>query len=162
MNNQALTKYMRAYITPLLRKAFETAKDEGCTCPLCGQYAKVYKRKINAGMAADLLRLYRLNVHGMYNDYHHYTKFCNKSGGGDFAKLVYWGLIESKPHTQDDKKSSGYWAITQRGIDFAEGKITVIERKHIYNGEMCGESGGQVTIRDALGKNFNYSELMNA
>ena len=40
-----------------LRNNFE----EGIDCPCCGQFVKLYKRKLNSGMAATLIRIVKFN-----------------------------------------------------------------------------------------------------
>jgi len=37
----------------------DKARHKGADCPVCGQFVKVYKRTINASMAAQLARAYK-------------------------------------------------------------------------------------------------------
>lgn len=134
--------------------------EKGTACPCCGQLVKLYKRNIYAVMAADLIRLYHLDQ----SKYHHIGKFSNKnrSGGGDFAKLVYWGLVEEEPKPADDKKkrTSGMWRITEAGKSFAERRLRVPKYAQVYNGKLLGLTGDRVMIDDALGDKFDYDKLM--
>lgn len=146
---------------------FEKARREGAKCPCCGCFGKVYKRKIHSGMAAILVLLYRFQSRG----YTHVLTLVNATtspavaaaiGGGDFAKLRYWGLIEEelKVGTRGKKKGSGLWRITGLGARFVEGGNTVSRYAWVYNNGFLGFHGEQISIYDALGDKFSYGELM--
>ena len=66
------------------------------------------------------------------------------------------------PNTEDaDKKNSGYWKITQKGIDFVNNKIQVPSHVHIYNGKVLGFADTTTNIIKSLGTKFSFYELMN-
>ncbi len=138
-----------------LRNNFE----DGCKCPCCDQYVKIYKRKLMVKPIKLLVSLYKMN-----RGYHHVYDMSGEkvtTGLGDFAKIKYWGLIEEKPNTDEKKRTSGYWKITQKGVDFIEGKISVPKYVLIYNAKKYGvDDEKTITITDIL-ENFNYKELMN-
>jgi hypothetical protein len=58
------------------------------------------------------------------------------------------------------KKTSGYWRITQRGVDFVHGSLRVERWMMVYNDEVLEKSTEFVSIRECLGKEFRYDELM--
>src|SRR3954471_2049123 len=64
---------------------------KGAKCPLCAQHAKMYSRKVNAGMAASLIRMYRINKTGWV---HVPTSVGARSR--EEGKLAYWGLVEEQ------------------------------------------------------------------
>lgn len=146
---------------------FEAARREGAKCPCCGRFGKVYKRKIHSGMAAILVLLYRFQSRG----YTHVLTLVNATtspavaaaiGGGDFAKLRYWGLIQ-EGHTVNSKghkKENGLWRITGAGARFVEGAETVSRYAWVYNNGFLGFHGEQISVYDALGDKFSYAELM--
>jgi len=82
--------------------------------------------------------------------------------GGDTCKMVYWELIEEESSRRADGGRAGYWAVTPKGRDWILGNITVPQYARIYNGRCQGLTGNERTIVQALGKKFNYRELMNA
>jgi len=135
---------------------------EGARCPACTQLAKIYERPMYWVSAYSLIQLYKLDSakHGFY----HITKLVpkNTSGGGDFAKLVYWGLAEemSKDPADKQKRTSGMWQITPKGRNFVEGSLTVQSHVRLYDGRLLGFKGEYVSIRDISGKKFDYEELM--
>lgn len=138
--------------------------DKGERCPCCNQLAKFYSRRIYSSMAAALIYFYRSFDQ---TKFHHKSDLLkNKTlattlGGGDFAKLSYWGLIEEKPKGQDeDKRTSGYWKITQKGIDFVQAKLQIPSHVRIYDGKVFGFTGDKVLVTDCLGNRFSYAELM--
>ena len=80
----------------------------------------------------------------------------------DFHKLRYWNLLEKKiEDRKDGSNRNGYYKITGRGIMFAENKLTVPEKAIVFNGKLQNLEGEEINILTALGKRFDYSELMN-
>lgn len=142
-------------------------REDGVVCPCCGQYCKVYHRTLNSAMAQFLIWLvleYEKrtscvsgNVWINVNDG---PLIQNRKGGGDFAKLRYWGLIEQMANEDETKRTSGYWRPTQTGIDFVYDKVTVPKKVRLYLNEPIGFAEERVTIQNALGTKFNYQELM--
>ncbi len=134
-------------------------KEKGTNCPCCGQFVKQYKRKLGSVMARTLIRLSK-----MPNEYNHVkdiVKGISDTGTNDFSKLAYWGLIDEMANDSTAKRTSGYWRITQKGHDFVNCKIVLLEHALIYNRLCNGFGGVKINIVDALGKKFNYQELMN-
>lgn len=155
-----MTDLKRALIQ--LRADLRRELEDGTTCPVCGQHAQIYRRKINSGMAKSLIAMYR-------------TQDWLPDGGTDFmhvptvigaqsreeGKLAYWHLVAEEAVQRPDGGRAGYWRLTPRGRRFVEGQISVPKYAEIYNGKVVGmDSSEMVTIRDALGTKFDYSELM--
>lgn len=139
-------------------------KGKAAKCPACTQTVKVYPRKIYASMSRSLIDLYKLDK--VSSDYYHISQIDasrTKAGGGDFAKLKYWGLVEEMKHDPSNtkKRTSGMWKITNMGKSFVENRMRVVEVIEIFNQRPIRARGGQVSIIDTLGKEFNYSELMS-
>lgn len=137
--------------------------DKGVHCPCCGQYVKRYKRKLSAGMALILIYLHRqpkgewVQVEKLIKE----TRSIPMSARGDYHKLRFWGLIEQQDSERSDGSDRvGYWRITDKGRRFVEGEIRVAAHIYLKTGLFDGFSEETVTIRQALGKRFNYSELM--
>lgn len=134
----------------------------GAKCPCCGQQVKCYKYKLYGTAARALIDLYKLG-----NGYHHVSQYAEAGAGRlrapHFAELRFWGLIERRPLNDNPKKrSSGYWRITKKGKLFVRGEITVNSRILVYNGKFQGFAPDSVliNIKDALGNDFDYRELM--
>jgi hypothetical protein len=147
-----------------IKKFLKDHMEDGTDCPACEQFVKLYKRKLNSSMSVTLLELYRkTHKTRSYIHVNELEEYKNLNGGG-FATLKHWGLIEECPkdHAEFHKKSSGYWKITQKGVDFCEGKIKVKQHVLIYNQKAVGFSEEEISITESLKDNFNYSELMAA
>ncbi len=135
----------------------ENAESGGAHCPACGQFTKVYKRSINGEMATTLILAWR--KHQL--DWFHLPTLLGR-GSGDTAKLRYWGLLEHDPTPRDDGGQGGSWRVTNLGERFIHGRLLVDKYAHVFDSECLGFSGPKVSIADALGKKFNWQELMNA
>lgn len=133
--------------------------DAGCICPCCNRLIKVYKRKLNSGMAQELIGLYLLSYNDIETKFYHHTNFA-KVTGGELSKLAHWGLVSEKENNDNDKKTSGFWGITKKGILFVENKISVEKYIYLLDAELIGLSIENTTIIDSLGDKFNYNELI--
>ena len=102
---------------------------EGCVCPTCESYVKIYKRNLNSVMSRCLIRLY--NLYEQEDTFYHVkdiVKGISDTGTNDFSKLLFWELIRPKPKSEKDfnfekTKTSGYWKISEKGILFVQRKI---------------------------------------
>ena len=148
------------------RKIVRDGMDDGVECPCCDQYCKLYKRGIHTSMARFLIWLYRTGLGEPDRRFFHIGEWPTSEdrflSAGDAAKLRYWELIAEKPKDPNDttRRTSGYWRITERGIAFVCGELRVPAHVFLFDGRVQGWDEETITIRDALGKNFNYAKLM--
>jgi len=146
---------------------------KGATCPCCQQFVKLYKRPFNKSMAYVLLliaRYYRrvprpdewLHVPSYIAEVAVGNPRRAAAVRGDWAKLKFWGLIEEKPDVRaDGSPRIGYWRLTPLGQKFVDREVKVPSHVYIYNGEALQRAvDEQITIDDALGTEFSYSEIM--
>ena len=138
-----------------LRQGWKTSS--GSTCPCCGQNVKLYPRSISAKQTYMLCVLSRL-CRG--NDMFFHRSQVTDDNSGDLAKMAFWGLIEEGVNSDSSKKNSGYWRITQKGTDFANGDILIPKTVFIYNKSKREESKALVSIHDTWAAKFNYGELL--
>lgn len=124
---------------------------EASVCPCCDQFVKLYRRKLNAGMAVSLVKLFR----SVGTSYAHVPSTVGRESA-DQALLRYWGLLE------EDGSRTGYWRVTALGEQFVLGKVTVRSHVLLYNGRFLGLDGEQVTIQECLGEKFSYLELIHS
>ncbi len=132
-------------------------------CPTCGQLCAEYRRKLNKEMARFIILIVRryertknwVHVREVLNS----DTFASSNG----TMLAHWGMLVHKPKDPKDKKhkTSGYWKPTQLAIDFVHGRVTVPAYIKIYDGTVTEHSAEQISIREALGVEFNYEELMS-
>lgn len=130
--------------------------DEGMRCPCCGQWAQRYKRRMGASIAVPLVRMYRNAARGAVNGWLDVRPMGLR--GGDYAKALYWNLIEAHP-----EGSAGMFRLTDKGRAFVEGKETIPEYVVVYDGKPTGEVGPKlIDIKAALGKRFSRDALLKA
>ena len=149
-----------------LSEAKEYLKDnykDGCICPTCNQFVKLYKRALTSSMAYGLILLYKSNK----TDYFHIENYlkeqdCPSSIRGDISKLCHFGLLQRQEGKKEDgNPSSGHYKLTDKARAFVMGKITVPKHVNIYNKIVYGYSENHTNIKGALKKKFNYNELLN-
>jgi hypothetical protein len=137
-----------------LRERFEN----GASCPCCHQTVKLYPRKLNSNMAVFLVSLVRLWKREQRPIKY---KEC-RYHGRDYSYLHLWDLARTARSDDPTKRTTGFWEPTQKGIDFAEQRLTVPSHAYCYNGKLVRMGDQQITIIDSLGEDFNYAELMQA
>jgi len=142
-------------------------------CPCCSQTCAIYPRGLYDKMAAWLVFLVRTyEVTGTWVDIKAFPV-----RGGDYAKLVYWGMAELSPATPANKRTSGMWRPTDKGIDFVYHRIQVPSHVLLYNGKVCAVEGtvgvrpareyrggwclNRISIIDALGEKWDYRSLLD-
>lgn len=134
------------------------ARLEGEHCPVCGQFAKVYKRKIYATMARDMILLWQKSG----TDWA-YLPDVVPERGGNLVKMRYWGFLEKRTN-EDGSAKVGWWRVTEKGEAWIRGETTVPKFALIYNGKCLGLLPGpqsdSVSVTDALAARFSYKALM--
>ena len=130
-------------------------------CPCCGRWTQVYRRTIHTAVALQMIRLYRLGGHsGLFV---HASRLIpdGQSGSGDLSKAKYWNLLREKPHEVGQKKSSGYWSLTAEGVAFVTRAKMIPQYALVFDDSVLAFSPEMIGIEAALGKKFDYNELMN-
>ena len=140
-----------------IKSLIEGAK---CDCPHCGRWAQVYKRSIRETIAVQLIRLYRL---GGDTEFIHGSKLIphGQTSMSDMTKAKYFGLIVAMPHEEGRIKSTGFWKLTQDGIDYVRGFLSIPEYCIVFDDRIIEFSHNKVFITDAIGLKFDYQELMS-
>jgi hypothetical protein len=143
-----------------LRSAWRKVIDgDGGRCPCCDRWGKIYARTLNETMARSVVWLAHNSADGTWVD-------VPKTGprwlvrSNQLPTLRWWGLVE-RMYNEDDptKKHSGYWRVTQKGVEFANNRLQVPKKVYTYNAEVEGFSEELVTIKDCV-ENFDYSAVM--
>ena len=138
--------------------------DHGEHCPCCTQFAKVYRRALTSAPARVLIELHRRDQGGAYlflpTILDTMTGTPHQGGYGTLGH--HWGLLEPQPGEREDGSwRVGWWRLTDRGRAFVLGRRTVPKYARIYDGRCLGLDGPDWTIVQALGKRFDYRELMD-
>ena len=135
---------------------------KGEYCPCCKQFSKVYPRKINSSMAHDLILMWKaFGVDWGYLP--DLRKRYSRKGNREESKLRYWGLVEEESERRPDGGRSGWWRVTDDGVGFIHGAVSVPKYANIYDGRLLGlDHSEHINIWDALGSKFSYRELMDS
>lgn len=138
-------------------ETLKAGKKEACPC--CGRWAQVYKRSISETVAAQLIRLHHLGGDHLYI---HASKLIpdGQSGSGDLGKAKYFGLIVEMPHDKGAKKSSGYWKLTQNGVDYVRGLHAIPTFCYVFDDKVLEFSEKLEFITDTVGRKFDYEALI--
>ena len=156
------------YLVSQLKKYLFSWREAGVWCPGCGRWVKVQARTLGLLHAKCLRWLDRwAQEHG--DEFVHKNKMPSEiiKDGGEFCRLRFWGLIETRPCEEDeDKRRSGYWRITKAGVDFLHDRSRVPSHAFFRSqgGNPIIEDWAETTIgiRDTLKrKKFSYSDLMD-
>ena len=156
-------------VKQVIREHFDAGEEIGC--PACGQLVKRYRRALSAGMAYGLVLLARYDEMHPGEFVHLESHFARMTSahrapatvvaGGDVTKLRYWGLIEPMPGKREDGSGRlGYYRITDAGRDFVYMGTAVPSHVFLYNQKVLGWERSRVNLREALGKRFDYDDLM--
>jgi len=148
-----------------LREAREelfTRLDDGVRCPCCDQYARRYRRNFNSTMARSLLWLVKSWLHredGKWIDVpRNAPRWLVRSN--QLPTVRWWGLVERPPSDDPKRKHSGLWQPTPSGVAFAQGTLLIPAKAVTYRGIVEGFEGQEITVKQALGKHFDYAEIM--
>lgn len=130
-------------------------------CPCCDHAHRNYRRKLNSGMAAVLIRIYRLGGGAEAAWVNVVRIFPNTTHrGGEWSLLRHWGLVMPRERRSGVKNSVGDWRLTPLGVAFVEGSLEVPRYVEVRNGKLIGKSTETTRIVAALGNAFRYDELM--
>ncbi|AJF08282.1 hypothetical protein [Geoalkalibacter subterraneus] len=142
------------------RSQLAAAMDRGTQCPCCDQFVKRYRRKLNSGLAALLVRVYsEVSVRDSEGGWLHIRDAVKDLTGTDYAILRHFGLLE--PYQQGGRRGgAGLWRLTEKGTLFVEGKTSVPEAVYLLNNKVHGYSPQTISIQEALGNAFDWDELM--
>ena len=138
--------------------------EHGAICPCCKQVAREYRRTIHAAMAEKLIqfwRTYGTMTWGERTPLMLRGREGAADGGGDFAKLRYWNLIEEADDVErQDGGRAGWWRVTQLGDRFVQNELAVHRYAYVYDGQCRRLDGPLWNIQRCLGKRFDYNLLM--
>jgi len=143
-------------------------------CPCCGQRVQLYRRKMSTDMVSALIRLYAVtrgapadpeDPSKMFRSpngalWVHRDVFCSAKGSGDYAKMRFWGLIAPRDYRSKNENSSGFWAITELGVNFVERRARIPLYVYVYNNAFHSSSPDTLGITEASA--FDYQEALGA
>jgi hypothetical protein len=142
-------------------------REEGVDCPCCGQFARVYDRKMSSAMAEAIIIIERATRDDRSRPFHMgrlldaRAQSRTAKGGGDPMRLRFHGLVDLVPGMRPDESwRVGYYIITDLGVRFALNQARAPKSVRVYAQECLGVSQETISVVEALGNKFNYKELM--
>ncbi len=130
---------------------------EGVECPCCGGLVKVKRYSVSSRQARELRTLYHHRPTAL-----HWRDWLTSSARMQCV-LRYAGLIEQP--TGDPEKPfnrSGCWAITQRGVDWIEGSLSIPRFVYVLFNQIVGYSPELMTYPEALDNAYAPEDAMQA
>jgi len=114
-------------------------------CEECGAKQIEYCLAFNTGLKFVLSRLY---------DFKNEDNKLSDLGLGfsprvNASKLKWWGLAFAVEN-DDSRVKKGWWRVTQKGIDFVEGRISIPKYVNHLNNQLTGFSGPQIHFNDKM------------
>jgi len=117
---------------------------------------------MNSGMARVLIWMVQGHAPGAWVDTRQgkcpsFVTRCREQ-----SKLAWWGLAETKLRKEGDgRRAIGMWRPTELGREFVRLQVNVHKYAIEFDSKCERLEGPQITIIDALGHKFDYTELMN-
>lgn len=144
---------LRSFLLSTAKERFteKLTSGEGAYCPCCGHYAKYYRRSLYRKPLVWLANLAKVTKRGNFVyawDVEGYI------GGGDFAKMRFWGLCE--PGEQ-----FAHWRITKLGIKFVEGRCSVPRYAIEFRSDVIRVEGEPIMFAEAMQNGFDLDAVMN-
>lgn len=134
---------------------------KGSRCRCCNRMVKGYKRSFNSGMARLLIWVAQQCEMKPGGRYWSIPDFAPRDviRGREPDKVEHWGFIERAENQDAKKRESGRWRVTDLGVRFVMREVKAPKRIWVYDNRIF-RTDGETDIVKALGKHFDYSELM--
>lgn len=143
--------------------------EEGVACPCCSQKVKLYRRRVNAGMAEVLVALARETVRRRVNPQHRpYVHVERELVRGnellecarDWTTLKFWVLIEPLGDGSA-RRTAGEWRITEFGLWVVShpDRPLLHDFVEVFNDRPRGASEEKCSLLDALRRPFRWEEV---
>lgn len=143
------------------RQQFLAATSTGgpVVCPCCLRKGRIYRRRLNSGMAVVLVRLHHLGAAERWVNVRELFPGVTQRGG-EWARTRFWGLVRPADERTAEENARGDWKLTERGVEFVLGQVEVSAAVFVWDNTPLRFSDETVTIHQALGQRFDYAELM--
>lgn len=124
---------------------------KGKPCPACQTMYRESKKRIRR---VDVLVMARLRK--CFPEYAHY-KTVAPGLRHTPGQLKHFGLVECKSSIANSGSTErGWWRLTQRGIDFLDGKVLMCERAVVLADQCLRYEGEYRSVHEIFGEQFSY------
>lgn len=134
---------------------------EGGYCPCCERWGKINTFHLSEINALSLM--WMMNNEIDEDGWVHTAKLAPRwmMRAKSFSTMRHWGLVESAPNDDKNKKAAGVWRITQKGYNFVNGQIRLPKKAFVYNRTLVAYGDQLMYFRECFGKHFSYEEIMS-
>jgi hypothetical protein len=105
-----------------------------------------------------LIRMWR---HGAADEFVNLPDLRDGHGSMDTTMTKYWDLIVEMAERREDGGRAGWWRLTGLGERYVLGEATVPQYVRVFDDRRLSYLGPALSIHVALGKKFDYAELMS-
>ena len=153
--------FEKEYLAKISKDYLKVLQGDGGNCPCCKRFGKYNGFTITHKNAQALVWIYRSgDKDGWVNTANDAPREFMRAK--TFTNMRYWGLIEPYPNDSKEIKGSGYWRITQKGVDYISGKMRLPKKVFIYNRQLVGFGEQQVYFKECFKEYFNLEEAMSS
>lgn len=137
----------------------QTIKGDGGRCPCCRRWGKINGYQITSTQVRGMIWMLKRFRRNQWVELAKAPKWVLRSKS--MATLHHWNLLENKSKKDDeDKRSSGFWRLTQTGRNYLRCHITLPKYAFVFDNTLVKFSKEHVDVIQSLGKKFSYEELM--
>jgi hypothetical protein len=121
-------------------------------CDHCGAKIVEYKHSFSAALAHGLYELFCVKepINIKYLG-------LTRNQWDNFQKLRYWGLVE-KAVNEEGRRIAGHWSMTEKGIDFIKGRITIPKSVWTFRGDSVRFEGDSCYFLDVHDTSYQQRE----
>ncbi len=137
-------------------------KGEGVGCHNCGKFAKARAQVVDKTMARGLILMAGdLGRNGPGGWVHFPSLPAIFLRSKTLSQARHWRIIEKRENPDPAIPNSGWWRLTTDGMRFVLGGAFIMKTVWVYNDHVLGYEGPPVTIRESLGRKFDYEALLH-
>lgn len=142
-------------------------KEDKQECACCHQDVNAHKHKVTWAQAVALTVL--VDMCEQEPGYHHVDDIKDQTLArlhethivlSHWSVMAKWSLIEDEPNLTDpEKRTSGMWRPTVRGIDFVYDRYLISKYLWTFNNTILHESEENISIQGATGEQYSWPEM---
>ena len=123
--------FEKEYLKRLRADYRKVLEGDGGNCPCCARWGKINTFHLDETNALSLLWMKKNEVDA--DGWIHTAKVAPRwmMRAKSFSTMRHWGLVESAPNDDKEKKGAGVWRLTNKAHNFVGGKVR-LPKKHLF------------------------------
>jgi len=135
-------------------------KSNGCKCPCCGSYIKVWRKKPISTAIVAFIKL--CNLYKNDPKFYHLDDFNVIQKDRNFNQLTLWGIVEPNTDNETEKRAFGEYKPTKLGLQWYSGEVKIPKYVYTQNNVLkYKDTENFITLQDAVSSKFKYDQLMD-